>query len=205
MPEQPLENTMPEGLKALMRQQQEAGFKPAPVHLWDPPFCGALPMVIKRDGSWHYMGSAIQRRELVRLFAQVLMAEGEGTQKQHYLVTPVEKVAIEVELAAFLAVEMVVDSITGQQRITLRTNQGEMVEVGAEHKLRFAHDTVSGGFLVFVQLRHNLEAVLTRTLTMDLCQFLEEVCDENGVAETVVRSMGLRFVVPPSLLADDAT
>ena len=28
---------------------------PAPVHLWNPPDCGDIPMRIARDGTWFYL------------------------------------------------------------------------------------------------------------------------------------------------------
>ncbi|MFN3163739.1 MAG: DUF1285 domain-containing protein, partial [Pseudohongiellaceae bacterium] len=34
---------------------------PAPVHLWDPPFCGDIDLVIRRDGTWVHEGRPIRR------------------------------------------------------------------------------------------------------------------------------------------------
>ena len=53
---------------------------PAPVHLWDPPFCGDLDIVIKRDGSWFHEGRPIRRRELVKLFSSILKKEDDVKQ-----------------------------------------------------------------------------------------------------------------------------
>src|SRR3569623_3037752 len=74
-----------------------------PVHLWKPPFCGALDIRIASDGTWFYMGTPIGRPALVRLFSTILKRE-DG---KHYLVTPVEKVGIKVDDAPFMVVEMV--------------------------------------------------------------------------------------------------
>src|ERR1700759_580931 len=73
-----------------------------PVHLWNPPFCGDIGLRIARDGTWFYRGSPIGRPALVKLFATILRKDDD----RYVLVTPVEKVAIEVEDAPFLAVEM---------------------------------------------------------------------------------------------------
>lgn len=70
----------------------------APVEKWDPPFCGDLDIVITSDGRWLYNGSVIQRPQLVQLFASVLKREGED----YFLVTPVEKVRIQVEDLPFV-------------------------------------------------------------------------------------------------------
>ena len=50
---------------------------PPPVHLWNPPFCGAIDMRIARDGTWFYMGTPIGRPEMVKLFASVLRRDGD--------------------------------------------------------------------------------------------------------------------------------
>ena len=74
---------------------------PAPVHLWDPPYCGDLDIRIARNGQWWYLGTPIGRLELVNLFASVLKLE-DG---KYFLVTPVEKIGITVDDAPFVAVD----------------------------------------------------------------------------------------------------
>ncbi|MBL6904615.1 MAG: DUF1285 domain-containing protein, partial [Pseudomonadales bacterium] len=76
----------------LLRKIKSRG--PAPVHLWDPPFCGDMDMVIARDGTWIHEGQPIRRPAMVKLFASVLKLEDDG---DYYLVTPVEKVRIQVQ------------------------------------------------------------------------------------------------------------
>ena len=66
-----------------------------PVHLWNPPFCGDLDIRIARDGTWFYLGTPIGRPALVKLFSSILKRE-DGN---YYLVTPVEKVGIVVDLS----------------------------------------------------------------------------------------------------------
>ena len=89
------------GLEALLREQGGKG--PAPVEKWNPPYCGDIGMKIRSDGVWLYQGSPIGRMPLVKLFARVLRKDGDG---RHYLVTPAEKVDVDVADAPFLAVEM---------------------------------------------------------------------------------------------------
>ena len=45
---------------------------PAPVHLWNPPYCGEIDMRIAADGTWYYCGSPIGRPALVKLFSSIL-------------------------------------------------------------------------------------------------------------------------------------
>src|ERR1700743_3767318 len=71
-----------------------------PVHLWNPPHCGEVDILIRKDGVWLHDGSPIGRAALVRLFSTVLRKDPDG----FHLVTPVEKMRIRVEDAPFLAV-----------------------------------------------------------------------------------------------------
>ena len=43
------------------------GSKPAPVHLWNPPFCGDLEIHIDANGRWFYRKSEIKRDRLIKL------------------------------------------------------------------------------------------------------------------------------------------
>ena len=84
-----------------------------PVHLWEPDYCGDIGMKIARDGQWYYDNSPIGRKKLVRLFSTILRHDDDG---EHYLVTPVEKIRIEVEDAPFIATLMTVNG-KGQEQI----------------------------------------------------------------------------------------
>ena len=87
-----------DGLQALVARAAKSGRGPAPVHLWEPDYCGEMDMEIRRDGTWFYMGTPIGRIALVKLFATVLRKDEDG---KTYLVTPVEKIGIRVEDAHF--------------------------------------------------------------------------------------------------------
>ncbi|MFV0410692.1 MAG: DUF1285 domain-containing protein [Paracoccus sp. (in: a-proteobacteria)] len=100
---------------------------PAPVHLWNPPYCGEMDMVIRADGSWWHEGRPIPRPEMVRMFANILKFE-DG---RHFLVTPVEKVGIQVEDAPFIATDV---TIAGDE-ITFETNLGEHARLDGVHPL----------------------------------------------------------------------
>jgi uncharacterized protein len=145
--------------------------EPAPVHLWDPPFCGNLDMRIASDGTWFYLNSPIGRRRLVKLFASVLKREGD----KYFLVTPVEKCGITVEDAPFLAVELKVSSNTqAKQLLHFRTNLDDWVICGGDHPLRFEQQVETGGIKPYLHVRRNLWALLTRSLLYDLVALGEE-------------------------------
>jgi hypothetical protein len=73
-----------------------------PVDQWNPDRCGHSAMRIARDGTWFHEGAPILRPAMVRLFSTVLRREPDG---RHMLVTPVEKLEIDVDATAFRAVE----------------------------------------------------------------------------------------------------
>ena len=114
-------------------------------------------MRIAADGTWHYMGTPINRPALVKLFSTVLRKDPE----RHVLVTPVERVGIDVEDAPFLAVEMAVDGEGEGRQIAFRTNVDDLVQVGPEHPLRFEQDA-KGGVKPYVRVRGELWARVTR-------------------------------------------
>ena len=143
---------------------------PAPVHLWDPPFCGDIDMQIRRDGTWVHEGRPIRRPAMVRLFASILKREGE----RHYLVTPVEKVGIEVEDCPFLAVEMEVSGSGLEQEIRFTTNTGDSVTLSAEHALTVDIDPASGEPHPRVHVRSGLDALIQRAVFYRLVELAVE-------------------------------
>lgn len=144
---------------------------PPPVERWNPPDCGTSGMRIAADGTWFHEGSPIGRAALVKLFASILRREPDGS---HVLVTPVEKMTIAVEDAPFQAVEMAVEGEGTDRRIAFRTNVDDLVEVDAEHGLRFEADAEDGGMKPYVHVRRDLWARVTRALTYDLLELCEE-------------------------------
>ena len=151
------------GLEALLRQ----GKGSPPVERWNPPYCGDIGMKIRSDGVWIYGGTPIGRMPLVKLFASVLRKDADG---RHYLVTPIEKVDVEVADAPFLAVEMEVHASGRQQRLVFRTNVDDVVEAGPVHPLRFAVEPHSQGLKPYLMVRGRLEALVTRALYYDLVE-----------------------------------
>jgi len=135
-----------------------------PVHLWNPPLCADIGLKIARDGSWWHQGAPIARPALVRLFASVLRRDPDG----YFLVTPVEKVPIAVELAPFLAVSM--RESAGE--LIFRTNLDDEVRVDADHPLRFEQGE-AGGLKPYLRVRADLWALLTRALAYDLMERAE--------------------------------
>lgn len=158
--------------------RQSGGRGPAPVHLWDPPYCGEIGMRIAADGTWFYQGSPIGRKPLVRLFASVLRKDEDG---RHYLVTPVEKIAIDVDDSPFLAVEMAVSGDGKTRQLGFRTNVDDFVEVDADHPMRFEEEAGSGGLKPYVRVRGRLEARVTRSVYYDLVALATVEGEDFGI------------------------
>lgn len=186
------------GLAALISRAsaQTSGGKASlpPVERWEPPFCGDLDMEIRADGTWFYMGTPIGREPLVRLFSTVLRKDEDG---KTYLVTPVEKVGIRVQDAHFVAVEMSVTEEAGESVLTFRTNVGDVVEAGPEHKLRFEVVGENHELKPYLAVRGRLEALVSRAVMYDLVE-RGEVLDVEGRAMFVIRSRGSVFPVMPA-------
>jgi uncharacterized protein len=105
-----------------------------------PVECGDLPFLIRRDGTWLYRGSPINRKELVCLFASVLKREADGS---FWLETPAERGRIEVEDAPFVAVELDWSGDGRQQVLSFCTNVDEVVTACPDHPIRVAHDILT--------------------------------------------------------------
>jgi hypothetical protein len=105
-----------------------------------PVECGDLPFLIRRDGTWMYRGSSINRKELVCLFASVLKRDEDGG---FWLETPAERGKIEVEDAPFVAVELDWAGEGRRQVLSFRTNVDQVITAGAEHPIRIAHDLLT--------------------------------------------------------------
>lgn len=159
------------GLEQLLKAAARSGV--APVDTWDPPYCGDIGLAIRSDGVWTYRGSPITRQPMVQLFARVLRRDADG---KTYLVTPVEKIDIEVADAPFLAVEMEVRGAGQEQHLIFRTNVDDVVTAGPDHPLRFTvHD--HGGLKPYVRVRGRLDALVTRALTYDVLGLLQDYGD----------------------------
>jgi hypothetical protein len=182
------------GLAALIERAGASAKGLPPVDKWDPPFCGDIDMEIRRDGTWFYMGTPIGRMPLVKLFASVLRKDEDGTT---YLVTPVEKVGIRVEDAHFLAVEMNARVENGEQVLTFRTQTGDLVEAGPDHRLRFETAPGNDGVKPYIHVRGRLEALLSRAVMYELVGLGEEM-EIGGALMYAVKSKGEVFPIMPA-------
>ncbi len=153
-----------------------------PVERWDPAYCGDIDIEIRADGSWWHEGTPIKRQELVRLFASILICQDE----QYFLVTPVEKVRIRVQLHPLIVIDAeplptpisdtaVPKSTHPLQILTLNT--GGQIPLSGHYPL--ALEPRANG-AAFVTLERGLTALFSRAAWYRLV----ESADERGTVHS---------------------
>lgn len=163
---------------------------PAPVHLWDPPYCGEIDIRIARDGRWYHNGSLIRRPAIVQLFASVLRREKDGS---FSLVTPAERVSIQVEDCPFVATLLDVQGEGEGRDLEFTLNTGETITADAEHVITVAepeneepHPTL--------HVRNGLEALISRNVFYQMVA-LAQVEQGARSEQLVLNSAGEKFVL----------
>lgn len=162
-----------------------------PVEKWNPTHCGHSGMRIARDGTWYHEGSPIGRTEMVRLFSTVLRREPDGS---HVLVTPVEKLDIDVEDAAFIVTAMQSSGEGKAREIAFSLNTGDLVLLDADHPLTVRQD--ESGPRPYVAVRSGLEARIGRNVYYELAAIAIE--EEGGSDNAGVWSHGRFFLLGTS-------
>lgn len=128
-----------------------------PVDQWNPDHCGHSGMRIASDGTWFHEGAPIRRPEMVRLFSSILRREPDGS---HVLVTPVEKLTIDVEDAPFVATGFESEGSGRSRRLGFRLNTGEAVIASADRPLRI--EARADGPRPYLRVRGGLDALVAR-------------------------------------------
>lgn len=146
------------------------GRKPAPIDQWQPTYCGDINMEIRADGTWYHEGSPIRRHELVRLFAGILRREADG---DYYLVTPVEKCRVAVELHPLIVTDVSVLEGADETTLALSLNAGGTVLIDEQHPLS-TEPRAAGA--AYVHLAHGLTALFSRAAWLRLV----DMADESG-------------------------
>lgn len=161
-----------------------------PVNEWTRAREGDSEMRIAADGRWFHQGGEIARAAMIRTFSSLLLRDTKG---QHWLVTPEEKLAIAVEDAAFLAVDVKqeVDGM-GRAALVFRLNTDEFVIAGPDHPL-IARGSMEAPAL-YLAVRHGCEARVNRSTWLDLAG-MAMTSDESDAEASAVASLGMRFAL----------
>ena len=155
-----------------------------PIETWNPAETADSHMRIAADGTWFHEGRPITRPAMVRAFASLLTRDTGG---QHWLVTPECRQSIEVEDAAFQAVEMRAEG----DALAFRLNTDELVLAGPDHPLRAAGDPEVPA--LYLAVRRGCEARLNRSTYLQLVNYALE--KGGGLAVT---SLGATFPLVPA-------
>lgn len=140
-----------------------------PVDKWNPERCGHSAMRIARDGTWYHEGRPIARPAMVALFSSILRRERDGS---YVLVTPAERLVIDVEDAPFVAVEVKSEGEGRERSLAFRLNTGELVLAGPSHPLRL------DGERPYLAVRKGLDALIARPVYYELA---EAALSEGGL------------------------
>ena len=155
-----------------------------PVHLWNPDLCEGVEMKIDREGNWFYQGSIIGRDKLKILFSRILKLE-EG---KYFLVTPVEKVPVTVDLAPYMIVDYEVDS--DYKNIILKTNLDLSIPLDNDHRLELKK--IGDEHIPFVHVRNNIEGFISRSVYYSLIEIA--LNQDNGSSDQLtLRSFDCDF------------
>ncbi len=158
------------------------------VESWNPPYCGEIDIHIKANGDWFHEGSVFKRLPLVKMFASVLIKEVSNEVEEYFLVTPVEKVKIQVDDAPFVLTQWCwLDEQETIMQVT--TNLGDEFILNDEHPL-----TVNEKGDLYVTVRRNLTAKVHRNVYYQWADMAQEKKIENGT-ELMFTSAECQFVL----------
>lgn len=136
-----------------------------PVEIWQPDFCGDMDLVIQANGDWVHEGKVIERERLVTLFSRILWREGDD----YYLVTPAEKVRIQVEDAPFQIVRYDhVEDVDGQELWRFYTRTNDVLELGRDCHIELFES--QSGPHPYVSVRHDMWASFHRNVFYQLVE-----------------------------------
>ena len=146
------------------------GRQPYPLDKWNPTNCGFVDIAIDRDGRWFHEGSEIKRHALVSLFAGLLRREEDGC---YYLVTPVEKVEVDVALHPLMVVDATPMIAKGDPVLALVLNTGGVFQLDGKTGLQPEARAAGASY---VKLPNGLSALFTRAAWYRLV----ELADDDG-------------------------
>lgn len=154
-----------------------------PLDQWSPANEGDSEMRIAANGRWFHQGGEITRPTMVRAFSSLLMRDAGG---QHWLVTPHEKLSIEVEDAAFIAVDVKQEN----GALAFRLGTDDLVLAGPDNPILARGDPDCPA--LYLSVRHGTEARLNRSTYGQLIEIALATGDLS------VTSQGKTFSLVPA-------
>jgi len=165
-----------DSLEAL--KEQLSSTKLPPVNSWHPELTRDIDMRISRNGDWFYNGSIIARKRMVKLFSSVLRCDSDG---ETYLVTPQERLRIQVEDAPFTAVLLHREGSGEKQGLVLTTNTDDKILASKHHPIVVEYKSPDGEPSPYILVRDNLRALISRSVFIELANLAYSKDDQIGV------------------------
>ena len=145
--------------------------KHPPVKQWAPEREGRIDIRIDRNGQWFHEGTQFRRQSLIELFATILRKDDDG----YFLVTPAEKLAIQVEDVPFVVIDLDVRGAEQASELLFTTNVGDYIIANDEHPLEMRNGRP------YLMIRDGLEALVNRNVYYRLVEVGIEEADELWV------------------------
>lgn len=151
-----------------------------PVTSWKPTEVGQIDIKIDANGAWWHEGRKIVRQGLVNVFSTILVKHIDA----YYLVTPQEKLRIEVADVPFIGVNFESVGEGQAQRVMVSTNVDDHVLIDRDHPLAMRNA------IPYLRVRDKLDARINRATFYRL---VERGVEEDG--QWVIYSDGSRFTL----------
>lgn len=162
-----LEETM-KVLADIKDSKTKSGYPP--VDQWHPEVVGEIDIRIDREGDWYYQGDKMARKAMVKLFSSILrLDEGDG----YFLVTPVEKMKISVDVAPFSIVDFRIENKDGRPTLVFKDSVGDEVALERLNQLSVT-DSKSGEPIPLLTVRRNLKGLINRNVFYRLVDIAEQ-------------------------------
>ena len=157
-----------------------------PLEKWHPSNEQVMDLHITANGDWIHQGSKIKREKLVKLFSKILIKEGQ----YYYLLTPAEKLRIEVQDAAFVIVDFTVEKNEhDQQVIWLVSNIGDNIPMSDQYPLQLRGDKERP----YVKLWRGLDALIERNTYYQLVELALSQQTDDASAQLILHSDNVEF------------
>ncbi len=125
-----------------------------PVDSWNPELCEGQEFFIDREGDWFHNESPIKNKKLINLFSTVLRKDN----NEYFLVTPVEKVPVKVELAPY----KIIDFQISEKKVELTTNLNFKFYLNKNNSTRLIN--YNDSYIPLVNVRSNIEGFFNRNI-----------------------------------------
>jgi len=140
-----------------------------PVESWHPEVQGEIDIRIAKGGVWFYRGEEMIRTDVVKLLSSILRKDDED----FFLVTPTEKMKIQVDDLPFVVSIMDVEGEGQEQKLHFSTQFGDCFTLSESHPLRATYNERNEP-APFVNVRCGLDARISRGVYYEMAELLVE-------------------------------